>query len=158
MSFKVAIVLALCLVTLTSAKEYKLEKDDMKFKIDLYSDGAKFNFQVPYSTVDKSMVFHLKGDTDCPGYAYWFSKDNMNLPALSLSSACESGEQTVRIRYEIGVDFAKRNNDAIDGTYWKFDGQLFYEKKIDHFDIDKYTKIRIIRRGSSGTSDQTYDL
>ena len=157
MRFGLFVVLSLASVAIS--KGYKLDKDGMTFKIDLYSDGAKFDFSVPYNTVDKSLVFHLRKDNlDCPGYAYWFSKDNINLPALSLSSACEKGEQTIRIRYEIGVDFAKRNTDEIDGTNWKFNGQLFYDAPIDKFDIGSYNKIRIIRRGSAGQFDQVYDL
>ena len=160
MNSKMMILVILCLAGVSLTKVYKLEKDNMIFKIDLYSDGAKFDFQVPYSTVDKSLVFHLKTDAgnDCPGYAYWFSKDNMNLPALSLSSACEKGEPTVKIRYEIGVDFAKRTTDSIDGNNWKFNGQLYYDQNIDKFDIKDYKHIRVIRRGTAGSTDVTYDL
>ena len=143
-----------------SAKTYTLKQDGITFSADLYSDGAKIAFEVPYNTVDKSFVFHLKTDKgDCPGYAYWFSKDNLGLPALTLSSGCTSGEPAIKIRFELGTDFGKREKDLVDNGVYKFAGQLYYDESIDKFDISKYNRLRIIRTNSQGSRiDQTYNL
>ena len=159
MNLKLCGLLAICCISLASAKVYTIDQDGMKFNIDLYSKGAKFEFKVPYDTVDKSMVIHLKTQKgDCPGYAYWFSKDNLNLPALSLSSACEEGEPTVKIRYEIGTDFAKRDTDSVTDGFWNFKGQLWYDQPIDKFKINDYTHLRVIRRANKGIIEATYNL
>ena len=153
------LVLSLCVLGCALGKVYKFEKDGVKLSVDLYLEGAKISFEVPYKAVDKSFVFHLKGAGECPGYAYWFSKDNMALKALSLSSGCFAGEDGIKLKYELATDFVKREVDTVDNGVFKFSGELVYEENISKFDIDNYTKIRIIKNSQTGArEDNTYDL
>ena len=148
------------MLAVIACKTYTLKQDGMSITINLYSDGAKFELEVPYATIDKSFVFHLKTDKgECPGYAYWFSKDNLELPALTLSSGCIAEESNIRIRYELGTDFGKRDKDLVETGIFKFNGQLYYTESIDKFEIEKYTKLRVIRSNQGGARiDNTYNI
>ena len=155
-----ALVLLTVAVSAVVSKTYKLKQDGLDLTVDLSSETARIAFSVPYHTVDRSLVFHLKTDQgECPGYAYWFSKDNVKLPALTVASGCEAKESNIRIRYELAKDFGKRTVDQVDGETYKFDGQLFYDESISKFQLDSYTKIRIIKTSQAGVrDDKTYTL
>ena len=142
------------------SKTYKFKQDGLDLTVELSSETARIIFEVPYHTVDKSLVFHLKTDQgECPGYAYWFSKDNVKLPALTVASGCEPKEPNIRIRYELAKDFGKRTLDQVDGDTYKFDGQLYYDESISKFQLDSYKKIRIIKTSQAGVrDDKTYPL
>ena len=154
------IVCSLIVSAVIPAKLYTLNKDGISMEIELSSKTSKIRFSVPYKSVDKSFVFHLKTENgECPGYAYWFSKDSVKLPALTVASGCVPGESEIKIRYELGKDFGTRKTDSVDGDTYNFEGQIFYDEDISNFQLNDYKKIRIIRTSTSGArTDQTYDV
>ena len=157
-----AVVVLLAVAASLQAKVYTVNDAvaNITFSLDVSSTGARITFSVPYNAASKSFVFHAKtAKGDCPGYAYWFQKDQVALPSLTINSGCVAGEPTIKIRYELGTDFYKRYTDTVDNGVYSFDGSLNYKDSIDKFDIQSYTSIRIIMRSSGGqVFDKTYTV
>ena len=151
-----------CLVTVSCSKVYTVKDTaaNISFALTVTSTSSRITFSVPYASATKSFVFHAKtAKGDCPGYAYWFQKDQVALPSLTINSGCVAGEPTIKIRYELGTDFYKRHVDAIENGVYSFDGELNYKDSIDKFSPEAYTSIRIIMRAASGAVfDKTYPV